>query len=312
MADQLSAQETNQLVVSAISGTAYPPVLDFVVEGEKLYNGHVLSAERIIFKPGARLIFSPTIVRRTSDLFIIAREISSEDNQNPGTITWQDTPQTIPPTKGYGASGADNGGIVGATGGAGATGPVGFTGEAGYNAPSLTLLVKSIPAALKVELAGEDGGPGGEGGTGGSGGQGGPGSPAAQNLVNCMHGAGDGAAGGTGGAGGQGGDGGSGGNGGTLTLIAEENDLPAITLMLLTTLSGGQGGSAGTGGAGGAGGPGGHGGQESRPYCRGNGNNGPQGGAGQAGGPGTAGQNGSSGNFYVGGLAVAAITKILG
>jgi len=312
MTDQLSPQETSQLVVAAISTTRCPPILDYVVDGETLYSGHVLSAERLIFKPDARLVFSPSIVRRTADLFIIAREITSEDNERPGTITWQDTPAAIPPAKGYGASGTDNGANEAVAGGSGAIGPAGFDGEAGYHAPHLTLLVQSIPAALKIELAGEDGGAGGQGGVGGSGGQGGPGNQASQSAFGCRRGAGNGAAGGSGGAGGPGGNGGAGGNGGTLTLIAAEHGLALISRMLLTNTGGGRGGPPGEGGAGGVGGPGGPGGREDLPWCRGNGSAGPQGSGGAPGGPGGVGPDGHPGHFYVGGLSAADADKILG
>lgn len=309
MVDTLSEAETQQHIIEA--GPHQKLLFDFEVSGDQSYSGHVLTAKRLVFKPNARLIFGPAVVRRTANLFIFAQEIVSEDNEAPGTITWADLPPGPAADRGFGHAGVSNAAAENTPGGAGGEGPSGALGEAGWNAPSLTCIVGRIATALKVDMRGEDGGPGGTGGGGGAGGQGGRGRNASQIALGCKHGAGDGAVGGPGGRGGVGGEGGAGGNGGTFTLIAAADAVPEITRMLLVDLSGGAGGAGGGGGPGGAGGPGGPGGAQSLPWCQGNGGQGPGGPAGAAGDAGVTGRPGAPGSYFVGGLTAADLNAVL-
>ena len=309
----LSALETKKKTTEAISGAGGSPLLfgDYEVSENVSWASPVIAVERLIFNSNSRLYFDHHTVRRNSNLFIFAKEIISADPEQLGEITWIDIPPSEPPIPGEGSSGIDNGSHENTPGGEGGTGPSGIKGEDGYPAPSLTMIIGSLRGGLKVSLVGENGGTGGKGGTGGRGGQGGYGTPASQNPFNCTRGAGDGAVGGRGGKGGQGGKGGNGGNGGTFTLITQESNIAVFTRLLKVDVSGGQPGQGGTGGLPGNGGPGGPGGREARPWCVGNGSNGPNGSDGLQGEANIPGIVGNAGVYYVGGLSVDDIQKIL-
>lgn len=302
--EKLESVETQNKFTEA--GQFIPRVIgnEFTVSGDRLYNSTVLAAKKIVFKPGARLIFSASAVSDRKDVFIFAEEIISEDNENPGLITWEKTVPTTQPPQGSGSSGPDNGARESARGGDGAAGPVGLNGLQGSPAPSVTILARGLRSVVRADFAGGGGGNGGAGGVGGRGGGGGYGTPASQSAVDCRRGGGDGGAGGNGGAGGAGGAGGPGGNGGSITLIVDDANIPTSTRFLVTSSSGGPGGSAGPGGIGGAGGSGGPGGTDARPYC-GGGNGGPGGSNGPSGGVGVPnpGLPGAGGAYFVGGLS---------
>ena len=307
----LSPEESNQKTIEAVS--AARPILfgKFNVDGDKSWSAPYMSVRQLIFRPGGRLIFDESVTRANRNIFVFAEEIISEDQENPGTVTWVDVAPSIPPAAGSGVAGVNQGGAENVGGGMGGTGPEGLQGELGASAPSLTIVVKNIVGGLKLGLRGEDGGSGGMGGTGGAGGQGGRGTNASQSMFDCKRGAGNGAQGGSGGAGGSGGQGGRGGNGGTFTLITESDNVAMITRLLAVDLTPGIGGGGGEGGLGGAGGPGGPGGADARPYCQGAGNDGPAGPAGGHGGAGANGQSGVPGQYYVGGLSVADLESVL-
>jgi hypothetical protein len=310
---EISLQEATQKVVEALSHIGGSPRLfgEYAVDGTKMWTGPFITVRRLSFKPGGKLIFDYKTTREHRNLFIFADEIVSEDQLSLGEITWVDLPPSVPPSPGYGPSGANMGAVRQAAGGPGGSGPEGRHGEAGSDAPSLTIIVKKLGGGLKISLCGEDGGPGGPGGDGGSGGQGGFGGPGRQSMFGCQGGAENGGQGGQGGNGGAGGKGGNGGNGGTLTLISDASSVAAISRLLVVDLSGGKPGKAGGGGNLGAGGPGGPGGAEALPYCQGNGSNGPTGQNGQNGPQGADGSGGHVGAYYFGGLSTADIDQVL-
>ncbi len=301
------AREVRDLVSDGI------PV-EYVVEGRKEFNSWALTAKRIIFKPGATLIFSEEAVSRRNEFFIVAEEIVSEDQANPGKITWANSGSgsSAPPAAGE-APGGYNGSEDGDAGGPGANGATGNQGYPGRDAPSLTIFVrKAVGSGQLLEFVGQNGSLGGTGQKGGAGGVGHKGSPASQNMINCNRGAGYGGAGGSGGAGGTGGTGGSGGVGGTITLVSLSDNLSILGRLYRVDVSGGKGGSGGTGGPGGAGGPGGDPGEKSLPYCKDEPER--RGGGGANGNPGTIGTKGSDGNagdFLVTGLTAEHFDKIL-
>lgn len=307
----LSEQETQNRVVEAAQ--QIPRVIPGVltIDGQRIWNSPTLAAQKIVFKPGASLIFSADVLRQRRNLFIFANQIVSDDQEHPGTITWQKSTPDAPPPLGTASPGADNGAIEGLPGGNGVNGRVGTGGTGGRQGPDLTITAKSISPALVVDLLGGNGGPGGTGENGGRGGGGGKGNPASQNVANCNRGAGDGERGGTGGSGGPGGSGGSGGDGGSFTMVVPDDQIAVVTRILQVKLGAGTPGGGGQSGAGGGGGPGGPGGQESRPYCRGNGSQGPTGG-GNGGGPaGPQGAQGQAGTYFVGGLNPNDIDQLL-
>ncbi|MEO1370597.1 MAG: hypothetical protein AAFX50_25725, partial [Acidobacteriota bacterium] len=59
----------------------------YAVKGDMKYQSWVLTAARIEFQPGARLIF-PAEVASRRQLFVLAKEIVSIDPENPGSIVF--------------------------------------------------------------------------------------------------------------------------------------------------------------------------------------------------------------------------------
>lgn len=293
------------------SGTSAITPGDFIVEGEKRFNGWFLSAERIVFKPGARLIFTKSALEARPNFFILAKEIVAEDQENPGTITWERLPVVAAPDSGAATAGVDNSTSENTAGGAGSAGATGNSGINGRDAPGLTLTTLSVKNALLVDMQGQAGGSGGKGQTGGRGGGGGYGNPASQNAYKCTRGASAGAAGGPGGEGGKGGPSGGGGRGGTFTLITSPENVAAATRLLRVNVAGGTSGtSSGVGGDPGAGGSGGPGGAGKNPHCKGSGP-GSSGPAGKRGTPGDQGPAGSIGDYFVGELDPTSVTELL-
>jgi|GEM_PF-5827380 len=271
------------------------------IVGNKVFDGSILTAKKIRFAPGARLIFTNTARSRRNTLIVVTEQMINENQERPGTITW-DRHTSAPEGGGLGGEGVpgSNGGDrSGGNGGPGGSGAAGRRGSAGESAPNILIVSKSAPApgGIVIDFRGQNGGKGGVGQKGGRGGKGGSGRPASQTLFNCSRGAGDGGTGGAGGRGGNGGPGGAGGRGGQVSFFTVAGNLPALSQRFTVHNSGGTGGDGGAAGAGGEGGDGGPGGQEQRPLCRGNGSQGRKGANGPNGGPGTKGANGAAGDF---------------
>jgi len=299
---------------TTIRQNAIPAVTagDYVIDGEKRYNGWFLSAERIVFKANSKLVFSKDALAARPNFFILAKEIVAEDSQQPGSITWERPSIAAPPDSGAAQAGADNGAQESIKGGNGESGKQGNAGQSGRDGPSLTITSLSVKGAVNVDVKGQDGGPGGKGQYGGRGGGGGHGTPASQSAFDCKRGAGDGGAGGKGGDGGKGGPSGSGGRGGTFTLITSDDNMAAASRLLRVDVAGGQPGSVpGAGGDPGAGGSGGARGQEAKPWCKDDGRTGGTLGAGQPGQRGDLGAPGTSGDYFVGGMTPGSVTELL-
>jgi len=275
---------------------------EYIVSGTKKFDGWFLKADKIVFEPGATLVFSRTALSSRRQFWVVAKELVVKDQANPGTITWEKGDPPAPPQAPGEAPPGGNGPQDDAAGLPGNEGTKGSPGLAGANGPQITLVVLKVPSSgVLVDLTGGNGGQGGPGMKGGRGGTGAKGHPASQSAVDCKRGAGNGGAGGSGGKGGPGGDGGVGGAGGTFLLVSEAELLSSLTQKFRVKVSAGTGGTGGQGGQGGDGGPGGAGGQEARPLCRGNGSQGGNGGPGAAGPGGSPGGGGQEGDFTVGG-----------
>jgi hypothetical protein len=308
---RLQAADVTRVVSTAQN--ELPPLTpgDYVVSGDKRFNNWFLSAERIVFEPGARLIFSKDAIAARGNLFILAREIVSKDQERPGQIVWEAPPDPGAPGQAGTATPGENRDDSGGTpGGRGDDGAIGAEGERGHDGPNLTIITLKLQSPLLVDLHGTRGGPGAQGQHGGPGGAGGYGSAAFQNAVNCIRPAGNGAPGGPGGDGGQGGPGGMGGNGGVLTLVVPDADVALATRYIKTNLRPGDGGTGGAGGNPGAGGPGGSEGAQQLPYCRGDGKAGPSGPVGQQGSQGDGASKGRDGEFFVGSITPDVFSKV--
>jgi hypothetical protein len=297
---EISPADLSQELLPAKQAVALGiPSGDYLVEGERKVNGWILAVDRLVFKPGARLVFSTEALKSHDSLIIVARELVGLDSSSPGTITWEspDVPSVAAALAGQAASGPSGGEDRG--GAEGAMGATGNTGGAGRNAPKLTILVPKIAAmGLRIDFAGQGGAKGGAGQKGGDGGNGGGGHSASQTLFGCSHGPGDGGNGGTGGIGGPGGPGGPGGSGGIVQLGSLATSLSDIASTLNVGVSGGTGGVGGDGGQGGTGGLGGPVGAAQLPYCQQDGrHNGSAGGKGIGGLSGPSGKQGLPGDY---------------
>lgn len=272
---------------------------EYVVRGTQLFDAYFLKADRIVFEPGAKLIFSRDALAARRHLWVVANEIVV-DQGHPGTISWEKAVASAEPPAPGEAPGGNVGASDGTAGKPGRAGGIGIEGVAGEDAPQITLIVLRVPTSgVVVDLTGADGGKGGHGMQGGRGGNGAKGSPASQTMFGCRAGGGNGGAGGTGGVGGVGGTGGRGGAGGSFLLVSTQERLTSLSAKFRVRQAGGDGGAPGDGGHGGAFGSGGPGGADARPYC-GGGSPGADGASGQPGQIGAKGRLGQEGEFTVG------------
>jgi hypothetical protein len=292
--DALSSAKVSDLKSAADS--------EYHVKGDTLFDSWYLRADKIVFDPGARLVFSRAALAQRRDVWVVTRELVS-DPASPGVISWEkDLPLSRAAANGEAPAGA-NGAADGGAGAPGQTGAKGDTGAIGENGPQLTLVVLQVTGGeVLVDFSGGTGGTGGQGMKGGSGGSGGIGESASQSASGCSREAGDGGAGGRGGAGGKGGDGGQGGTGGTIALFSKAESLSTLTPRFRLNISGGPGGAGGAAGVGGDGGSGGAGGARQLPRCKNSGRNGAAGLTGPSGAPGRIGTSGEPGDFAVGAL----------
>jgi hypothetical protein len=295
------ADVTSKLVEIQNYGIPSAAASDYTVEGNQRFDGFFLKADKLIFKSGAKLVFSRQALQNRRVFYVVARQIVMQNNAAPGTITWEGATDNFVPNV-AGQAGTGN-----YPGGGGQAGAQGNEGRAGESAPSLYLAVLSVPGSGPIiDFQGFVGGSGGQGQKGGSGGAGGPGDNASQDLVNCRRGAGNGGGGGAGGPGGPGGLPGRGGNGGSFTLLTTPDLIAPLTARLRVLVAGGSAGAPGSGGPGGEGGPGGPGGAEALPWCRGSGSqgpNGPPGAQGPIAAADTGARRGTAGDFLLGGMS---------
>jgi hypothetical protein len=305
MADKVLQPADVSSLLYEVKQAVLLPSPDYVVSGTELYNGWFLKAKRIVFKSGAKLVFSLQAQDKRNLFWVVAQEIVSEDGQAPGVISWQPRQVGDVGAAGGQAPTGAHAGIDDHPGGRGSDGAAGPTGYPGNSAPALTIITFSVPGSgPEINFQGQTGGTGGQGQQGGDGGNGAKGHPATATPFGCRNGAGSGGAGADGGTGGKGGTGGTGGKGGTVTLVSDAALLPGLTAKFRVRVSGGQGGSVGRGGKGGSGGVGGPRGAPAFPFCSDDGHDGTHGNHGQDGPNGDLGSPGSDGDTLVG-----AITK---
>lgn len=301
--------ETLTEEVAAVASRRVPYPDDFVVSGEKYWSDQALLARRIVFEPGAQLVFADSAAE-SSLLVVAAEEIVSLSLDQPGIVTWESAAPPDPVDRGNAASGAP-GKSDGDNGQLGAAGEPGLDGPSGRNAPHLSVLAKDVKGALIVDLSGQLGGRGGTGQTGGRGGDGAAGQRASQSAFDCKRGPGDGGRGGDGGIGGKGGKGGTGGGGGMLTFLTDEPQAAQIASRIVVRLVGGPGGQGGEGGRGGDPGAGGRRGAPASPYCKDDGKDGPRGRNGDSGQPGSPGNSGNPGTAELGTLSTSQIIHLV-
>jgi hypothetical protein len=269
-----------------------------VIEGDRLFEDSVLVADRIVFRPGSKLVFGANIKGDRSARYIVARTIVVQPGPSP-TITWF-RGSALPDPPGFttkavpGAMGA----VDGAPGAEGTTGATGNPGFPGRSAPTLYVFASRIEGGpIEVNLRGQDGGRGGAGQDGGDGGLGRAGRRAVASLIDCRSPGEDGGRGGAAGNGGQGGPGGRGGSGGLFILVTTTRSLATAKAAFSVDVAAGSGGPGGTPGKPGQPGPGGAGGA-TVARCMG-GNPGPSGAAGQPGTNGVTGAGGAPGVLAV-------------
>lgn len=274
-----------------------------VIEGQKVYDGWFLKADKIEFKPGAALHFSKQAQDTRRNFFIICKELVCDD-ASPAAVTFEYTePGGTLGSTGQAATG-QHAVVDDHSGSNGASGDRGPEGQSGYNAPNITFVTLQVSSSGPiVDFRGRKGGQGGQGQTGGDGGNGAKGHPASSGGFDCKNGAGDGGNGGIGGNGGQGGPGGHGGVGGNVTIIAPSDLLPSLSQKFRILVSGGPSGDPGINGHGGQGGLGGPNGAKALPWCKDDGRNGNRGNVGGDGPTGPQGVPGVDGDFFVGSIS---------
>lgn len=300
-------QELSEVSSRTIPYSILDPNRQLVLEGDVLVPLWFVAAKEIVFKPGARLVFSLAAIQNRQELFVVAEKITVEAGV--GVITWEKVAPPPPPDRGQAPTGAHGSGD-GASGIPGADGAAGVSGTMGYHAPDLSLAVQTLGGGgnLSVDFSGGAGGTGGlgqRGGDGGSGARGGRARQARQSgpfgstvwLPWCEAGPGAGGRGGNGGRGGDGGVGGEGGDGGTVTFCSDANRLVALRHAIHVQNDGGSGGPGGSGAPGGRGGPGGAEGELAN-FCGSAGRVGPDGSGGSPGSPGPGGVPGGAGASF--------------
>ncbi len=276
------------------------------IKGEYRSDSYLVTAPRIVFEPGSRIIFTSEARNLRDEFFIVANIIETPTSGSPPSITWEASVPAAPGGRGQASTGASARGW-GGHGSPGATGAVGNPGGPGQVGPDITLFITEMQGgALVINAAAGAGGPGGPGQKGGDGSAGYQGQPAENErvlnaAVSCKRGPGRGGNGGAGGRGGVGGTGGVGGRGGDVTLVSIPEALPSLTQKIRIDLSGGQGGQGGPAGAGGSGGAAGPEGSLTT-FCRSAGRVGSPGSNGPGGSRGANGAAGDAGDFYVGSL----------
>ena len=70
------------------------------IEGLRRWPSFFIAAEKLSFAPGAKLIFTQDAITMRGNLFILAKEITSESQENPGSIAWEPPLVTVPPDNG--------------------------------------------------------------------------------------------------------------------------------------------------------------------------------------------------------------------
>lgn len=303
------ADKLSEVAARARATLVLKPDRRFVVEGDTYFGAQLLTANELVFKPKARLIFQDGTPNTAGAFYIVASKIVVEDPNKPGIITWQRNTPIAPADRGQASSGASGSG-EGASGGDGASGAPGATGLTGPSAPALTVFVRNAGhGGLVIDFSGGEGGPGGVGQIGGNGGPGARGSSARQArtsgpfnttiwLPSCESGPGQGGNGGNGGQGGPGGLGGKGGNGGNVTLVSTPDRIATLFQAVRVNMGGGEGGPGGPAGGPGQGGPGGPEGQLAN-FCNSAGRNGTPGSSGSSGPVGSKGEQGRAGQPFV-------------
>jgi hypothetical protein len=223
---------------------------DYVVEGIRIVDDPVIAAERIVLRPGSRLVLGAGTSGDQGERHIAAQAIRAEPGTPRPVITWlrDERPLSVPEFVVKAPSGLP-GVVSGAGGGRGADGNVGNPGVPGRSAPTLYLFATVIEGGpIEIDLRGQDGGPGGVGQDGGDGGPGSPGKRAEANILGCTASGGEGGRAGDAGNGGTGGRGGRGGTGGTFVLVSTPRGSAQAQRLLNVLNEGGKGGPPGKGG----------------------------------------------------------------
>lgn len=316
------ANEIAQLSSLVKAKSILDPAAKLVIDGTFRPNTWWLAADEVVLKPGAKIEFPASVVNVSRELYLVAEKITIEDPANPALITWEQIAPPAPPDRGQAASGAPGSGD-GGNGGRGGDGAPGTSGTAGTDAPSFTLMIRTLAGGtVNLDFKGGPGGNGGMGQRGGDGGAGARGAGARQARTTgpfgvtiwqpwCESGPGQGGNGGDGGTGGMGGVGGRGGRGGSITIVSLPEGLPILTNAILRNVDGGMGGSPGATGAGGNGGAGGPEGELAN-FCNSAGRNGVPGHPGPGGAVGPQGEDGGAGRTFVASLTTQQFESLFG
>jgi len=108
-AKAMQAADVSSLMTVARRELPAPSPGEYRVSGEQRFNGWFLSAEKVVFEADAKLVFTQAAIRSRANLFVLAKEITSLDQQKPGQIVWE-TPAPVgaPGQAGSAATGANH------------------------------------------------------------------------------------------------------------------------------------------------------------------------------------------------------------
>src|SRR5437879_6124515 len=61
----------------------------YIVSGVTKFNGWFIVTDKVIFKSGSQLVFTKQALDNRRAFFIVTKELVSEDNNSPGSITFE-------------------------------------------------------------------------------------------------------------------------------------------------------------------------------------------------------------------------------
>jgi hypothetical protein len=226
------------------------------INGTVTINDNIFVADRIVFWPNSKLVFSSN----SSESIIIAANIIAFKDPLQLSFVERSSPPTgkngdkgTPGNNGVNWSDSGGEGQIGGDGNPGLQQPKFLVFAGAFQSPNGSPMIKGL--SLTLELPASAGGIGGDGGNGGQGVGGIPALGDHKRGLRCRGGR-DGGPGGNGGRGGRGGNGGDGSKGLTVVMIGPT---AAADLFQYANIhnSGGDGGAPGAGGQAGSPGAGG-------------------------------------------------------
>lgn len=84
---KLSEEELYSLLNEYYQGAGNTfPAKNYIIDGDNIFNGWYLKAEKLVFKSGGSLWFSEKAQENRNSFFTVAKEIICEDANDPGNF----------------------------------------------------------------------------------------------------------------------------------------------------------------------------------------------------------------------------------